>query len=440
MKFFDLWNKVEKNVKVVTGAIFVILSGLGFSFNSLVTSFVLIGLVILIIIIIMMYETITRYNEKKRSMSQSNLKANAKKHSKTILKFEKSIRKRLEKHKNVNYNKKKKNQIDLINAAIINETTILDENTYLDEDKKNVNDTIKVIKSTSSDQIFILADILNQSIISLESTLLQSEQYKTRIKLGHFLSIYSFNSLDIQKAYIDLIGWTNLLKGDFYSGIEAIEKGISIASNAINENMDEKLINKSKFNIIRGYRHLGSYKYILLKKPKNALAYSLKGLEEFNKLNKEDYTDKEYNEMDIGLKYGIKAANYYLFKNKINNFKATKEDFNYFVKSITNIDEYIKIAQKFENNHRLIKLYLLKINYLELIYEYKNRFNKHLDKIVDFDSLKNQLNDNLDLVSKQFKKNMFNDDSLEHYLNSKVKQLTSLLEDELKGGKKWKKY
>lgn len=433
MKFLDLFEKINKRILIIITILSALVTILGFSFDKDIITILSAIVVSVIISLYGIYGFLKRAYKRKNALNQSNLGKQTKKHSKKLLKFEKILRRRLNKHKRIKHYKQEILEIKKINKLISKESNINNKEVSLTKNEiVEYRELLKLMKFTNSDQTFILTNIFNQSIISLESTLLQTELYKTRIKLGKFLSNYSFNYLNIQKAYIDLIGWTKLMQGDFIKGSQSILEGIKVAKFSIDETKDINVKKESLMNVCRGYRHLGSYKYILENNFNKAIEYNEIGLKELYKLNKDDYSNEKYEGMEIGLNYGIVAANYFKFKNKLNNFKATKDDFNKFFNNVKLIDKYSETAKKFSNNHRLIKLKLIKIKYLELIYDYKDRFINHVTNDFNINEVKSSFEHTLEETKKLFQVNIFNDDSLEVYLNSKIKELTYNLTDVLR--------
>lgn len=360
---------------------------------------------------------------KKRAMDSVNINNLAKKHCKSLLKVKKGISKRLDKHKNVKESTKHKIKLNKLYKSIINSNTNPEEKIDKIKSYHNNISIIKNFKKADVQESFEITKIFTENILEIEGILLQVEQYDTRIELGEFLVKYSFDSEIIQKSYIDLIGWTYMMKGLVNPGKDAINIGIKHALNDIDNNYSEELTKKSLYNICRAYRHLGSSKYTLERNPLEAIDHNNKGMNYFEKLDEKNYSFDEYKGMEIGLKYGNLAAYYFHFKNKTTKFKAKKEDFIIFYNNLEIIDECIEISSNFKNNHRLIKLNLIKTKYIELIIDYNLRFEEHLKFDINLINLNSQFDRLLTDTNNLFKGNIFIDESLEEYLSRKNKQL-----------------
>lgn len=139
-------------------------------------------------------------------------------------------------------------------------------------------------------------------------------------------------------------------------------------------------------------------------------------------LDEKDSDDEKYVSMKFVLEYGILMSQYYLFKNKLQKYKATKEVFLIFYNYYLDFDNYILKSTKFKNNHRTIKFELLKSKYLGIVYN-------------NYIYYKDELSSSLKSVDIMFNKNIFNDESIDFYLHSKVNELKYDIEIYLKENK-----
>lgn len=163
--------------------------------------------------------------------------------------------------------------------------------------------------------VYHVNELILETMKSLERALLVVENYEARLKIGKYMIVYAPNSGDKEKAYIDFLGWTYCLLGNYPMAKEAIEKGIALIERDLKS---EALPHKSRmvFEKVRALRHLGSDEIESRKHPEVCLAY----LEKANDLTCDqrfiNYSHEGPNEeeackeMHCGLDYGTALAHF----------------------------------------------------------------------------------------------------------------------------------
>ena len=87
----------------------------------------------------------------------------------------------------------------------------------------NVNDITKLASDIQARKI---CQEICTTIISLQRILLQLEQHNLRIKLGKYVIKYSEDIDQVIAAYVDFLGWTNILLGDVKKGLDYVRVGM----------------------------------------------------------------------------------------------------------------------------------------------------------------------------------------------------------------------
>lgn len=176
------------------------------------------------------------------------------------------------------------------------------------------------LKVTADNKEQIIKKICTD-IISLKRTLLEINKSEMRVKLGNFLIKHTQDDKQRAEAYTDFLGWTKILN-DNEQGISDIKKGIEI-----NEARWSTLKNKKKYNeanecifdIVRGYRHLGTTYYTYKFSRTDVQKYINKAYEYLSKINNSVKVDTvTYTRLAVGIKYNEILLQYYdLIKGKI---------------------------------------------------------------------------------------------------------------------------
>ncbi len=281
---------------------------------------------------------------------------------------------------------------------------------------------IKATQTLDFDQSFALSEIIIKHILDLERILLQIEQYDLRISMGKYVVKYATNANVIIKGYVDYIGWTNILLGNYKQGIEAITQGIRIiesiigTDNTIPEGMKEEDYYHYKFLKARALRHLSttyySYSSNNFNKQEVEAVYQILNEENFKNYFLKTNPNTYY-KMLVGVDNNYMLYQFYQYKEHKKENHGISIDFN---KMINKIDEDLDIVRKMppkeQDRHRIIKLSVLKNQIL--------RSQRVQSKNV-YDA--KEFKEGLDEIKTIFNANIYLDDGLEVYINEAVQDL-----------------
>ncbi len=401
-------GKIKEYIEVIVSIIGLV-STLGLGIYESNKIFIIICAVIFIIIMYNLFKTLSK-RKKEKILSNSGLAKEANITCSKIMKLLKSNTKY--------YNKisKRQNKNDL----------------------KYLMEKIKFKTPISLEELISrrqkISDIILSSILDLDRILLISEQYSYRLRFGRFLVEYASDPEIKQKAYIDFLGWTYVILGKNKKAEEAIFNGIKIIDEQILLTDDEKVKNKYLMQKARAYRHLGSNHNLYTKYPDNSMIYLNEGLnilenEKFREyFLSDDKLKRKYEEMMVGMKYGIAISLLYKYKNndkKINHGNLE----NYLKQSKEIIDEYKNLAKEFDNKHRYIKYLLLENNILK---EYNKKYeleHKGIEYKVNHEEFISKSDDNLIAVKKQLDLSIYCDEAMLFYLEQKLDLLKTRIND-----------
>ena len=335
---------------------------------------------------------------------------------------------------------------------------------------KNVSDMVKLADKNQSREIF---DMVYDTVHDLERILLQLEQHDLRIKFGKYIVKYSTNIDKTIHAYVDYIGWTNVLLGKNDKGFVAIQNGLDLIDYKIKMTKDghKKYVElKAKGEEIpamiekqheeycentlqkaRALRHFGttyytyrSYNDSFVKgkvkkqqawnynntvnpfvKTKLAEAIKLMNEESVKEYFFESPKKKEnYYKMVYGLRYNDLLYDYYvaLFKNdeSIETFINLNQELDALKEEVDNCG--------FGDNHRLIKILTLKNQLKHKIISKTtlstaSKVEKEMAKKYDA-----QLAEDLKTIEKVLNKNIYFDEAMEVYVCQKIRKLYSDIE------------
>lgn len=340
---------------------------------------------------------------------------------------------------------------------------------------------IKMVKLADMNESRLVFNKIYDTIHDIERILLQLEQHDLRIKFGKYIVKYS---IDIDKtihAYVDYIGWTNVLLGKNEKGFKAIKKGLDLIEYKIKINepghlkyieLKEKGEEISEYyemqhveyceNVLqkaRTLRHFGTTYYTyrshsdsFVKEEfksdkakdkknelwtyentvnpfvKNKLAEAIKLMEEESVKEYFDRTQKlkeTYFKMVFGLKYNDLLYDYYvaLYKND--------ESLERFIDLDRELEELRKEVDVcgFDDNHRLIKILTLK-NQLQhkIINKSTLKSNIKTEKEL-LDKWNETLSSDLKTIEKVLNKNIYFDEAMEVYVCQKVRKLYTDIEE-----------
>lgn len=439
MKFSDLKGWIETFL-LITTVVSAALSRWVTDQAIKITSYVVL---ILAIVIFLVYKGVSIYREKrtlKQAMSNNSVIKSSEKHCKTLYKYAKANEKKLLKDKKINkmrISRKKEDKIlEKLKGINVSEKKKAKTKKKLEKlaiTFKDV-DAISLLKSLEHDQDYQVSQLLSSTFIRLERILLNAEQFHLRIKFGNYINTFSSDTEHRIKAKIDFIGWTYMMMGEVSKGERAITTGIKKAKKALTEVDNEKAKQKLYLLITRGYRHLGSARPTTEKHPEKALRY----LKEANKYlelvtTSNEKEEKAKQEMQVGITYGIIAANFFYFKNKSKAINLTDNDYLRFYNNYLQIDDQLKVSKTYANKHRYIKYELMNAKYLEKFIKFYNAFDNHIDNFnVNSSDFKKEIKNSLLQVEGIFKNNIFMDEAVEQYLEENINclkhELINLLE------------
>jgi len=441
MKLSEVKDLIELGLILIAG-VFSILGIQGNDSMVQVALLIILGVALLIVGVYKIYTKIKNSYREVRSMSNINVIKKSKQHCKSLYKFARTNRKKLENNKMISVMKKKRVEenkiIDILSGKVEDEKKKEELSKRINKLKQDYSDknTVLLMKGLTEHQDYKIAMIISDTFMKLERILLNAEQYELRIKFGKFILDFSDKELDKQKACIDFLGWTYLMMGEINKGEKAILKGVARAKYIIENSEDKKIIAKSYFNLARAYRHLGSARHTYENNPGKALVYLKESEDYFNKINQIDYNnERKLEEMITGIHYGQAIACLFNFKKKLDKNLQTDQDYLKVIKTYEDLALLAKDAKGFDNKHRYVKVELLRTKYLELFIDYNQYFASSLgDKMEIFKSdALNEMRISLKEVDDIFRLNIFTDEAVELYLEQSVKELKYNLVKELQG-------
>lgn len=285
--------------------------------------------------------------------------------------------------------------------------------------KQKINKTKKDINYLDNEET---CRAIIETVTGLDRVLLLCEQYDFRIAFGKYIAKYSFNDSLIQKANIDFIGWSYILKGKTSFAKKAILKGIEQVDEYVKDPfLSEEKKYEALFKKVRAYRHLGSDHNLYSKEPLEAYKYletaeKLLNEEELSTYYKKHYP-RQFEEMMVGIEYGKDVCHLYEFKNG-NKMLADEQD--YFPKlrtALESIQKCKKIAKEFPNKHRYVKFLILENSIYQEISQIKK--DKLPLDLKDID-LVNNVNSNMEVIEKHLNLSIYNDECMIAYLEQKL--------------------
>ena len=441
MKLSEVKDLIELGLILIAG-VFSILGIQGNDSMVQVALLIILGVALLIVGVYKIYTKIKNSYREVRSMSNINVIKKSKQHCKSLYKFARTNRKKLENNKMISVMKKKRVEenkiIDILSGKVEDEKKKEELSKRINKLKQDYSDknTVLLMKGLTEHQDYKIAMLISDTFMKLERILLNAEQYELRIKFGKFILDFSDKELDKQKACIDFLGWTYLMMGEINKGEKAILKGVARAKYIIENSEDKKIIAKSYFNLARAYRHLGSARHTYENNPGKALVYLKESEEYFNKINQIDYNnERKLEEMITGIHYGQAIACLFNFKEKLDKNLQTDQDYLKVIKTYEDLALLAKDAKEFDNKHRYVKVELLRTKYLELFIDYNQYFAASLGEKMEIfksDAL-NEMRISLKEVDDIFRLNIFTDEAVELYLEQSVKELKYNLVKELQG-------
>ena len=315
-------------------------------------------------------------------------------------------------------NKQLKNLENKLNIKISSYRNLKAEKYQLLREDKLI---IKFAKKLNGEQNLRISKEIIAGIRDLNRILLQIDKHKLRIKFGQYVVKYTDDEFIQLEAYIDYIGWTNILTGHINKGYKSIMIAIGLIDERIGEgesipkNMSTEDYCQYLFLKARAYRHLGTTYYTYTSKQIDPIKYLNKALEVVNNnifineyREKNDQCQNKYKKLKLGIENNLLLAKYYFLKKSLNNKSINLNNY-----SLDSIIEEINQKINETNNmkkidkHRLIKLLVLKN---QILMNYKdNRFLNEEELVNNFKTIQHIFEDNINF-----------DDAMEVFIKQKV--------------------
>ncbi len=437
-------KKTEINwLSIVSLAITVLLSIFKNEANAMVI-FPIIGIVLAILVV----NIIITQTKANRNLSNTAVIDKSKKYTKYLWKIVKANQKQMLKEVNISdFKKIDKNNNKIIKLVYSNgdfkqneekqavkilrdENKVLINNYYskkaLIEPCKQV---VSKIKRSNAEKAQAVYNVIYKNISSFQRILLQLEQHSLRIKLGKYVVACTNNIDEAIDAYVDYLGWTNILLGDNKKGFEYIEKGLELINYKIDDckdSGDNEGYCKYVLLKARALRHMGTTYYTYKSKDDNFVEKSLKEALELCEIKEvkeyfETHDNIKYDKMVFGIKYNQYLLQY--FELKTNKDLGEKE--------IKNLKRNIEVLEedvvKDNDKHRLVKVETLK-NQVDRLYIATQSIAEQKE---DMKVWSNNFEANAKTIEKVLNENIYFDEAMEVYIYQKIQNLFYDVEQEL---------
>lgn len=396
--------------------------------------------VVAIVFIINLVLMKTRAN---KNLSNTAVIAKSKKYTNYLWKLVKSNSKQMAKEVEVNDLKKidrnNKKVISLMSGSTNSERSakikllkeekrellkkIYKENTkYVSSENMDANNPITSMSNMSNEtQSKQVCREICATIMSIQRILLQLEQHNLRIKLGKYVIKYSDNIDEVIAAYVDFLGWTNILLGDVKKGLDYVNIGLEYINYKL-DTSEKESDDYYKYALLkaRALRHIGTT-YYTYKTPKDTFVKeSLKEAIELLENEKAiKYFDQHqskkgaYEKMMFGLKYNDLLYDYYIAI-------AKKDKSGDTLNSITKkVNQLLKDVDGHDvDDHRLVKILTFK-NQVERNQMILSNGLTEKEYIAWWDEYKHDLIE----IEKILNKNIYFDEAMEVYIYQKIQGL-----------------
>lgn len=291
-----------------------------------------------------------------------------------------------------------------------------------------------------------VSPIIIKTIWEMNRIFLQLDQYHLRLKAGQYVAKYASCPYDRAKAYIDLLGWTYILKGYNKKGYHAITAGIEMIDIELSayENktslLSEKAYYKLKLLKVRALRHLGTTYYtyrtkegfaeknlqkalMLLKDPQLLEFYvnnkkdddtCIKSKLENQLCFAETYQHEDnYKSMKLGIENNLYIAEFYRVVDQMKTYHCCTDSLqNIYNKIDVLINELRSDGGKGNDNHRMIKMLALKSQIIQT-----SKF--YTEQPINDANFKKDLRE----IEKILDRNIYFDEAIEVYVNLKIQTL-----------------
>ena len=275
------------------------------------------------------------------------------------------------------------------------------------------------------------AEMLCDEIMSIDRSVLNFEDFRTRIALGRFITKYSKNDEYVIDAYIDSIGYSYIIKNRYKKAERAINEGLIRIEELRKSTKGKDPVKELELTLkeLRAYRHLSTtyYTYKFPNKEKSEKNLK-KGIDIIEKI------DIEHNE-SLKLCEKLKI-DYYMMKfgfdtnsitALISDLKDKDTTNTYKIKEINSalntIDNDIKILEGLDihsrKNHRLMKLYVLQMELSRLLIVERGDNSEYYSE-KNFKKVQDIINNNI-----------FLDEAFEIYIKEKVLEITEKIKNKL---------
>lgn len=276
----------------------------------------------------------------------------------------------------------------------------------------------KIIKMSSIQKNREVYNEIYSTVDDMKRILLQLEQHRFRIQFGKYVTKISSNIDHVINAYIDYIGWTNVLLGDNKRGFDAINQAIELLDYKL-ESLKEKNDDYYRYILLkaRALRHIGTT-YYTYKSSKDTFVKE-KLIEARALITKEDVINyyknspkfNDYEKMIAGIDYNLVLYDFYV---AIDHNDTNEKTINSLKDRIIVLEN---TARDSKDMHRLAKVLTLK-NQLErkLIDQgyYKDKSTAALGKIYV---------DDIKQIEKILNNNIYFDEAMEAYVCQKIQLL-----------------
>jgi tetratricopeptide (TPR) repeat protein len=302
--------------------------------------------------------------------------------------------------------------------------------------------------------VYRLNKLILDTMKSLERALLVVENYKARIKIGEYMVVYAPENRDKEKAYIDFLGWTYCLLGDYKAAKENIEKGIALIDRDL---ASEAIENKERivFEKVRALRHLGSDEIESAKHPDVCIDYlrkadDLTGDQRFMNYANSEEGKQACLEMHCGLDYGAALAHFNKYLLMVKRGGCSDEAIGELTLVARAITSNLPKAKAFENKHRYFKWLILQNEVRRSLHDKRDSLLEETRKRIDLDILGPMSSDgvlqgesdyladykkNLGEMNVVIKNAIYNDDVMVSFFVEKKEAFRLGIDEVLKGAK-----
>jgi len=266
-------------------------------------------------------------------------------------------------------------------------------------------------------------------IISMKRILLEINKSEIRLTLGKFLIKHTRDDKQRAEAYVDFLGWTKILNNKS-QGINDIKKGIEINEGrwkTLERNNNDNEANECIFDIVRGYRHLGTTYYTYKFGRTDVQKHINKAYEYLSKINSNVQVDTiTYTRLVVGIRYNEILLKYYdVINGKVSKDQLQKitEEMTILYKAICPLDGEAKVIN--ENLFQALNCQNLNKNYVKL----DNVDNHRKVKVYSLYAVltnNKKSNHTIKEIEKILNNNIYIDEAVELYIYDKINDISNI--------------